>query len=55
MPIRPHAASYVVAKKGHEKYEYYARALTQITRERTGKIEYMAEAKVDNGKRSLTP
>ena len=40
--------SYVFAK-GHKQYEDFARALAQITRERTGKIGYMAEAKVDNG------
>ena len=31
-------------------FEYYAREFTQITMERTGKIEYMAEAKVANEK-----
>ena len=49
LPSRPHETSYLAAK-GHKQYEYFARALTQLTKERTGKIEYMAEAKVDNGK-----
>ena len=48
-PSRPHETSYLAAK-GHTQYEYFAMALTQITRERTGKIEYMVAAKVDNGK-----
>ena len=43
LPSRPHEISYVAAK-GHKQYEYDAKELTQITRERTGKIEYMAEA-----------
>ena len=38
------------AAKAHKQYAYCAKALTQITRERTGKLEYMVEAKVDNGK-----
>jgi hypothetical protein len=49
LPSRPHESSYLVAK-GHKQYEYYARALTQFSKENTGKIEYMAEANVDNGK-----
>ena len=48
LPSRPHEISYLAAN-GHKHYEYNARALTQITRERAGTIEYMAEAKVDNG------
>ena len=51
---RPHETSYVAAK-GHKQYEYFARSLAQITRERTGSIEYMAEATVDNEKDLLTP
>jgi hypothetical protein len=35
---------------GHKQYEYLPSTLTQIARERTGKIEYTVEAKVDNGK-----
>ena len=47
LPSRPHETSYVVGK-GHKQYAYYARAFTHITRERTGKIEYKIEARVDN-------
>ena len=53
LPSRPHETSHVAAK-GHKQYEYSTKALTQITREHTGNIEYMAEAKVDN-RRDLTP
>ena len=49
LPRSPPEHSYLAAK-GHNQYEYYAKALAQITKERTGNIEYMAEAKVDNGK-----
>ena len=47
--IKPNETSYVAAK-GHNQYTYSARAWTHITKERTVKIKYMAEAKVDNGK-----
>ena len=39
-----------MAAKGHKQYEYSTKALTQITREHTGKIEYLAEASVETGK-----
>ena len=55
LPSRPHETSNLAAK-GRKQYAYYTKALAQITRERTGKIEYMAEAKVDSGNKfdSLT-
>ena len=49
LPRRPHETSYLVAKC-HQQYEYFTKALTHITRERTGKIDYMVESNVDNGK-----
>ena len=49
LPGMPHDTSYLAAK-GHKQYEYSTKALTQITRERTVNIEYMAEAKVDSGR-----
>ena len=48
LPSKPHETSYLAAK-GHTQYAYYASALTQVTKERTGKMEYMAEASEDNG------
>ena len=39
-----------MAANGHKQYAYSTKALTQITREHTGNIEYMVEAKVDSGK-----
>ena len=49
LPSKPHDISYLAAKD-HNQYEYYAKALTQITKKRTGKIKYMAAANVDNEK-----
>ena len=48
LPSRPDETSYVAAKR-HNQYAYYTKALTPFTGERTGKMEYMVEAKVDTG------
>ena len=49
LPITPYETSYLAAK-GHKQYEYYIKALTDITRERTGNIEHIIKAKVETGK-----
>ena len=48
LPSRPHYTLYLVAK-GHNQYEHSTKALTHITRDHTGKMKLMTEAKVDNG------
>ena len=53
LPSRPHETS-LLAAKGHKQYEYSAKALAQINRERAGNIEYMAEANVESGRESYT-
>ena len=44
-----------MAAKGHKQYEYSGKALAHITKERTGNIVNMAEAKVESEKDFLTP